>query len=339
MNKEIEEMLPNIKKMKDYESSNDRCAPSKKFENGSCIDLSDLINLAKIFNRIQPENIIKIQKQHKMLGDDSFKKLYKKWLLNEFKKRFPKCSSETCWITTLLQFNHLLDEEQNDSLCGMAEKTWRPEGPKKINDWLSNFDIIESIEQYYDKYKDFVFLGSVPIDFFTINYPLTPGTIKLLNSRDIDVSDGSPISRLNYKELVSKGFHKFGIVFNLDPHDKPGSHWVGMYADFKKNNIFFFDSYGEKPDKPIADFMDYIKDKMSEIGNRTDIVSRHNTIRHQYGGSECGVYSMNFILRMLRGESFDDIIKAKTPDKEIQQCRYIYFSGLKRKEKNIGKHC
>ena len=29
---------------------------------------------------------------------------------------------------------------------------------------------------------------------------------------------------------------KIGIIFNLDPHDKEGSHWVCSFIDIKKNN-------------------------------------------------------------------------------------------------------
>ena len=42
-----------------------------------------------------------------------------------------------------------------------------------------------------------------------------------------------------------------GIVFNLDPHDKPGSHWVSMYVDLNNGGIYYFDSYGYKPLKEI----------------------------------------------------------------------------------------
>ena len=62
-----------------------------------------------------------------------------------------------------------------------------------------------------------------------------------------------------------------------------------------------------------------LNNKLSEF----DI--RYNNIQHQKGDSECGVYSMNFIIRLAKGESFDDIIKNITNDNEMNQCRKVYF--------------
>lgn len=52
---------------------------------------------------------------------------------------------------------------------------------------------------------------------------------------------------------------------------------------------------------------------------------RHNDVQHQHGGSECGVYAISFILRLLDGESFDEIIKNRISDEEIKSCRKLYF--------------
>ena len=36
-------------------------------------------------------------------------------------------------------------------------------------------------------------------------------------------------------------------------------------------------------------------------------------------------YSMNFILRLLKGESFEQITNNITTDSEINRCRSVYF--------------
>ena len=53
---------------------------------------------------------------------------------------------------------------------------------------------------------------------------------------------------------------------------------------------------------------------------------RYNDVRHQYKNSECGVYSVNFILRLLKGETFDEIINIPTNDDKINECRKVYFT-------------
>jgi Ulp1 family protease len=58
--------------------------------------------------------------------------------------------------------------------------------------------------------------------------------------------------------------------------------------------------------------------------NKSDI--QHNKIRHQQKGSECGVYSINFILRLLKGETFDEITNNITLDEEVNKCRKVYFT-------------
>ena len=52
---------------------------------------------------------------------------------------------------------------------------------------------------------------------------------------------------------------------------------------------------------------------------------RYNKMQHQYGDTECGVYSISFILRILDGETFDKITAKRIPDDEVKQCRKIYF--------------
>ena len=144
---------------------------------------------------------------------------------------------------------------------------------------------------------------------------------------------------------------KIGYVFNLDEHWKSGSHWVAMYGDLDKNQLYFFDSYGKKPDKRvrtlakrIAKWM-YKKDckKCKDVSdsesvmnsvnakntfkNKVEVDYNHN--RHQYKNSECGVYSMNFIIRLLNGESFKNITENKTLDDPMNRCRDKYFTLTK----------
>jgi hypothetical protein len=65
--------------------------------------------------------------------------------------------------------------------------------------------------------------------------------------------------------------------------------------------------------------------KKNKIEEKYDI--RYNEIRNQYKGSECGVYSLNFIIRLLHNPDFDNIIKQQVPDDTINKCREIYFEN------------
>jgi hypothetical protein len=66
------------------------------------------------------------------------------------------------------------------------------------------------------------------------------------------------------------------------------------------------------PNKP-----NYIEQKIKTI--------KFNQNRHQFKNSECGVYSINFILRLLKGETFENICSNITTDDQVNKCREVYF--------------
>ena len=64
----------------------------------------------------------------------------------------------------------------------------------------------------------------------------------------------------------------------------------------------------------------------SQIKNLSKFDIRFNNIQHQFKNSECGVYSINFIIRLAKGESFDNITNNITNDDEMNLCREVYFN-------------
>ena len=73
-----------------------------------------------------------------------------------------------------------------------------------------------------------------------------------------------------------------------------------------------------------SQFMKINKNKYENIMNID-----YNKIRHQFKNSECGVYSVNFILRILQGDSFKNICDKIITDDQINECRKIYFRFYK----------
>lgn len=263
-----------------------KCAPSKEYNEGSCFTLEDLIDLSKSYNKINQNNKIRIKEN-------------KKYLLKELTSRMRenyKCMDQVCWVKT-----NIIKNLNNKNLIN---NTFRPNGPKKENQWLSTTDINKVMKQYEDKYKDFKFLGAVPYDFEDLPY---------LETYKFD------ISKLNNK-------NRFGMVINLDEHYKAGSHWVSLFADVNKKQIYYFDSVGIKPGKRVARFVKGIYSRMLEEGyNDNDLDIRFNKKQHQFKNTECGVYSMNFIIRLLNGEKFDKIVNNITKDDKMRLCRKSYF--------------
>ena len=125
-----------------------------------------------------------------------------------------------------------------------------------------------------------------------------------------------------------------GIVFNLDPHYKSGSHWVGLFlnvSNTEKGIVAFYDSYGMEPTKEVINLMSkfIIQGYESDIDENIDIEPLYNPIQHQHENSECGVYSINFIVSMLKNngnkENFAEICKNIIRDKDMNKFRDFYF--------------
>jgi hypothetical protein len=282
-----------------------KCAPSKKFSDGSCFTINALTKMANAYN--------------KHVGFDAIKMTdSKKDLVKELTEKIKECKDQLCWLTK--------DYVKNINDHDIHNNTFRPVGPQARFKWLSTTNINEIVSQYEDKYKDFKFYGAVPIDF-----------------EDISQLE---ICNLNLDQITNKGITKIGTVINLDEHYKSGSHWVSLYADLADYKIYYFDSYGTKPRKRITNFVkklaiwchnksnpeDNIDDtetkfmsggKLPEKYKNIDIY--YNKVRHQFGNSECGVYSVNFILRLLKGETFDYICNNITLDDKVNECRETYF--------------
>ena len=126
--------------------------------------------------------------------------------------------------------------------------------------------------------------------------------------------------------MINQDINRFGVIFNLDESYKSGSHWVSLFVNLKDGCIYFSDSYGIEPEKRIQDFIDKIKEYFTNK-TYTNIDIQYNNTQHQQGNSECGVYSINFILRLLKGKSFHHITRTRLKDEKVNKCRSKYFGN------------
>ena len=177
--------------------------------------------------------------------------------------------------------------------------------------WLNSDDITKVMKQYEQAYPEFKFLGVVPIDFSAPD-PYTETERKCMNDQ---------FCHVDLKEEVANGRRILGAVFNLDPHYKDGSHWVALAIDLKRLCVYYFDSYGMPPPPQVARFMRYLT--LQNPGLRL----QSNGRRFQYGDSECGMYSLYFIIRMIAGESFKKFCKMPIADKYMLSFRKILFDA------------
>lgn len=271
-----------------------RCAPAVSFDGISCIELNVLVEIVNAFNT-ETDDKIKLYPNMETLNP----RKYKKYLIKQLTNKDKQCKTQHCWTR-----QSFINKMKSNVKTQLKHYTFRPTGPEGKFQWLNTLNINDVMEQYEIKFKDFKFLGAVPMDF--------------------DDLEPLGIKNLNYNNLIRDGKTKLGIVFNLDESWKDGSHWVAMYTDLSKGQVYYFDSYGIQPEPRVRKLMRRIAKYLESSGVK-GVIADHNKIRHQYKGSECGVYSMNFIIRMLEGETFEQICNSKTPDDKINKFRNEYF--------------
>ena len=296
----------------------------------TCFSENDIYELVSLYNKdianTKSEDDIKKKNKkeiypHISIRYNNNKKSIKE-IYNELKKnlsRYKKYNNkEYCWLKLsafkkkFISSDSLFVPEMPTEWCSDITR-WR----ESLIDapWLSNFDIDGIIEQYEIKYSKFKFLGSTPIDFRKKKY--NKCILNIFNDDD-DKSKwlknpGSNNEYCDYNPLGYKGKTSYGIVFNTDKHDGGGKHWMSMYINTETKVILFFDSavtYTHLHPE-IVDFIDNIKKQYKDI----DFTFKYNKIQHQQSNSECGMYSIYFILTMVDADESKDTNSINTFNK------------------------
>jgi hypothetical protein len=216
------------------------------------------------------------------------------------------CYNEKCWLQQGFIKNKIDNELLNYTFAPESPSTWK----RNPNEWLSSLDINAVMKQYERKFKCFDFLGPSPIDY------------------DKHFIDGDCVWRelceFSLKEQLKKQKTKIGVIFNLDPHYKNGSHWVSLFINLRKREIYFFDSAGEPPHKQIQKFIDDVITQGEKLGIKFKYFV--NEVKHQYTTSECGMYSLFFIIQMLYDVPYEKFQKNRVSDDKMRELRRIYFN-------------
>lgn len=274
-----------------------------------------------------PSSRKKNKKQHTCLSDETLHKLREMWnqrhpdvpihtknaedIWNTLKRYMSNiCNKESCWLKQDFTKGQMKDIIKRD-FAPKSPDEWK----KNPNEWLSSVDITDVMKQYEDTYPYFSFIGPSPIDFDT----------RKMNGNCV----WNEICNLSLKKEINEGITKIGIIFNLDPHYKSGSHWVSLFINIPKRFIFYFDSAGEKVPKEIMKLSENIMKQGKELTPRPIQFSfdENHPKEHQFGDTECGMYSLYFIINMLEDKINGNILKkSRIKDKEMEEFRKIYFN-------------
>jgi hypothetical protein len=219
-----------------------------------------------------------------------------------------KCDSEYCAVQELGP-----DTVKNDSA-----QYFRPKKPTewiaKPREWHDSETLARVMEQYESAYPAFEFIGPTPIDF-----DKQTGIGKCVMDE---------LCNMDLKGMSNAGTKFVGIIFNLDPHDKPGSHWVCSFIDLIQKTAYYYDSYGFEPCAEIRRLLRRCREQGCK-----DII--WNDIRHQRKSSECGTYCMYVIISLLKGRGFGDICNNRVDDDTMNALRDIFYATERPSQKAI----
>ena len=263
------------------------CAPGKGIDKISCLDRKSLVKIIEAYNKtVKGKKKLTIGKKRKGV------------LWKQFREKMSdSCNKEVCWIDK--GFVKKLGDPE------ISQYTFRPKMPDSWKEdrftWLTTSDINYAMRQYERIYPKFLFIGPVAVD--------CPGGY-LCELTGFDFSKLGKVTDV-------------GIVYNLDPHYKGGSHWVALHVNKKQRSIDYYDSYGSPPPPEIDSFMKKIEKDMARGGIK--MKRDYNKVRHQFGNSECGVFSMNFIIEKLKGHTLKYISQKPIDDEQMNEMRnYLY---------------
>lgn len=231
-----------------------------------------------------PDILTKIKSEYNHLHrNDPIRETEPEKVVEALKARMSQCGKEDCWL------NQLKDEKLRKKI---RDYVFAPKRPKEWNynpnEWLSNYDIFNVLTQYEDRYPHFEFIGPSFIDFAAPDSYSSSSCVT------------NELCQFSLSDHIKKKHHKIAIVFNLDKHTGPGTHWVSMFIDIKTRFIFYFDSAGDKTPPEIMRLVKLIQKQALELPKSFHMKFIENyPLVHQYTNTECGMYSLFFIITML----------------------------------------
>ena len=263
------------------------CNPgSKSAIKGSCYTEHALNHIKAAYNKRHEEKITSTTPKE---------------IWNDLRNVLTECPREDCWL------QQIKDDETRRQLDEIIFAPDRPnEWDKNPVAWLSNYDIGAVLRQYEKSHPQFKLLGPSAIDYDTI------------------IDDGkcvwNDLCRLSLQNLIYRNKRKLGVVFNLDTHDGPGTHWVSMFIDLDKKVIYYYDSALNAVPQQVSKLKRELIKQGKELDEPIHFDYMQNSVSHQSTNTECGMFCLFFIITLLT-ERLDTSIN-----------RELYGGGRKKKD-------
>lgn len=206
----------------------------------------------------------------------------------ELAKEKTDCNSESC-----------LYKKMNLSPEDLKER-FNPQGPYNSTNWLNNTNIDQVLEKYTYKFPHFKCVQYQMIDFKKMN---------------------TELNNVNWQDLLNKKVESFACIVNTDVSTGPGQHWVALFIDFQQFTVEYFDSAGQDPQPEILEFLIETSSELSNLSKKKWKDICVTKLQHQLENTECGVYSLFYIICRLHDIPYRFFEHTRVPDEEMEAFR------------------
>lgn len=274
---------------------NSVCSPTRRLGRYTCYTDETLMSMKKRWDARHPDVPIKAETP--------------RGIWNELKRNMGDvCDTERCWLRQHFMKGHVDSPLKSFTFAPTAPASWK----KKPDEWLTSLDIDRVMKQWERKHKEFEFIGPSPIDF------------------DERMAEGecvwNELCKFHLARSLKRGKKNTGIIFNLDPHYKSGSHWVAMHVDVPRAIVFYFDSNGDPAPSQVQTLAERIIGQGKELGIEMKFVQNH-PVEHQRGNTECGIYTLYVLTQLLAGKkTYKNFMGDRIPDEKMFALRKQYFN-------------
>jgi len=364
---QINSILLDVKSSKPKSTADQQCAPGVKFEAGSCISLDVLERMADAWNK-SARDPIPLSQNMSIINPKKYK-IYLVHMLGERLK--DKCSDQKCWLTLDFmknikptdyfrpdspqgKFEWLSTIDIRDSLK-QYEKKYRDlkffgAVPMDFAD-LDCYDDINSAN-YGALYKQ----GKTKLGYvFNLDESYKSGSHWVAMFADLakghifyfDSFAQKPEKRVRslMRKIVRYLTNERGMNLNENSGGSgtsasSGSGTSASSGSGASSNRSIIkevkQDIAEKEKKfpKSANANQNLNRSASNGGSQHNMIRiDYNNIQHQQKNTECGVYSMNFLIRMARGDDFHTLCEKIVRDDKMNKCRKVYFDKHNKRQK------
>jgi Ulp1 protease family, C-terminal catalytic domain len=197
------------------------------------------------------------------------------------------------------------------------EDYFKAEGPADSTALLDNFNIDETLDKWA-KHSEDIFKGN---KFYHIPFQM------------IDFSrHNTELANLDIPKLIKEGYKSFGVVLNTDVSSGGGKHWFAIYGDLDHKGtdkdpliIEYFNSSGNSPMREVADWLEAMQHTLLKNYSLEVEIVRSANRRLQNSMTECGVWSLMYLLSRLKNHPSDWFYKTNANDADMIDLRAFLF--------------